>query len=548
MRVVPPPEMVAYLERLGALEHRTRVAAVAPVRVASALPGAAPSPRRRACPRRPSGAVVFARWLTSLANQLTATCCAWIRALVSTLTVLLVISLGVSPSGAQGQEPASSAARQSAPQSSVIEAEALRLPSIETEIRRLEMSQALRPPTVVLIRQPDWRLLVAAIVGNGGLVLLSLVLFMTSRVRRKVRATVAGVPGWVIRRLCRKPAQEPKPPTARPADADVDVGACSTPPLYRSTCSTQDPSDPLINCWLERLDASLRLKHAAMLPDQVWSTDLRSHRGNVRSRNEDFALGFRFHEHDVVLVADGCGGVPYGFQASRIAACAAALKLVDRWPVKATVAVACEDAMREAFTFASAQLAEAAPIYAAPDDEQALLQTTLIIAVASSSRLTMGYIGDGGAVLVRPQEGTEERILQPMKADGGAQNILAGALGPQTLGEPSIETIERRAGDLLLMGTDGIWDYVPESFSKQLIREAVVRGGRLGETLDAALELLAGHQDDLGHVCTDNLTLAVVAPDHRAPRFGPGFWAAGEPAPTASPGEARQVDEEAIPC
>ena len=553
MRVVPPQDMVTYLECLGALEQRARVAAVAPISPVPhrSIPTARLSPSRHG-PLRRTAWTEFLRWIRSLAERVAAACRNWVRTL-SLLTVLLVVVGTTSLSAAQAPEDRAGVATRTArtpahPGSrSVIDAEPVRLWALERQLDPLERDRVSRPPMVIMIREPDWRLLVALIVSYGALGSLSLVMFMRSRIGGRVGAAVAAVPRRVIRRLCRKPTHISEVRTESSAATMTGPTTANEPPVYRSTHSDEDPSDPLINCWLERLDTSLRLKGARSLPDQVWSTDLRSHRGNVRSRNEDFALGFRFHAHDVVVLADGCGGVPCGFQASRIAACAAVVNLVNHLPVTNSDAAACEDALSRAFVFASAKLADASSIYAPPGNEQPLLQTTLLIAVASATRLTMGYIGDGGAVVVRPEDGTEERLLQPMKADGGAPNVLAAVLGPQMIGEPLINTVERRAGDFLLMGTDGIWDFVPESFSKQFMREAVVRGGRVGETLDAALELLAGHQDDLGHVCTDNLTLAVVAPDRSAPRFGPRFWAATPPT-SPSVNEAVGAQEEALPC
>jgi serine/threonine protein phosphatase PrpC len=239
--------------------------------------------------------------------------------------------------------------------------------------------------------------------------------------------------------------------------------------------------------------------------------------------------------------------VPCGYQASRIAVCAAAVKLIDSLTGSADEAGR-ESAVRAAFAFAAEKLADAARIYASPDEGQSLLQTTLIIAVASTSWFTLGYIGDGGAVLVRPRDGTETHVLTPMKAEDGVPNVLAAVLGPQILGEPSVTTFERQPGDLLVMGTDGVWDFVPGSFSKQLVREIMLRRGHVGEALDAALDLLARHQDDLGHVCSDNLTLAVVAPGAERPRFGRGYWkvaAKGGPDPTMT---TVHEQEEGVRC
>lgn len=508
MRVVPPQDMVAYLEHLGALEQHARAAAVVPVSPAPARPIPAPTSASRGNRRGSSTGSLFRRLKSVVADWTARVLRGWMLKMCALMLLILIVA--PSPTAAQPWD-------------------------------YRELMLVSRAPTLITTRDPEEWLLVALIVGYGALGGLSLVLFMRSRIAGKARAVVTAVPGRVIRRLCRKRADSAEGLAESPGPASDE------PPAYRSTRSDDDPSDPLVDCWLERLDATLRLKGAKTLPEQVWSTDFRSHRGNVRSRNEDFALGFRFHAHDVIVMADGCGGVPCGFQASRIAACAAAVLLVSRLPVNATNAAVCEDALREAFASASAKLADATHIYQSTPlgNQQALLQTTLLIAVASQACLTIGYIGDGGAVLIRPTDGTEESVLQPMKAVGGSPNILGAVLGPQMIGEPSINTIQRSHGDLLLMGTDGIWDYVAESFSKQFVREAVVRGGRIGEALESALGLLADHKDEQGYVCADNLTLAVVAPDRTVPRFGSRYWAASAvpPSPSADPAPVAATEE-----
>ena len=57
------------------------------------------------------------------------------------------------------------------------------------------------------------------------------------------------------------------------------------------------------------------------------------------------------------------------------------------------------------------------------------LRTTLIVIVGLKDVFVWGYIGDGGALVVR-RSGAIEHLLVPQKADPAIANVLAASLGP----------------------------------------------------------------------------------------------------------------------
>jgi serine/threonine protein phosphatase PrpC len=144
----------------------------------------------------------------------------------------------------------------------------------------------------------------------------------------------------------------------------------------------------------------------------------------------------------------------------------------------------------------------------------------LIVVIADGEGVGYAYCGDGGACLVRTS-GAVEHFLKPQKAD--QLNVLAASLGPQMQGEPILGILRRGPGDLLLVGTDGVFDRVEESFPKDVLRAAIHFNGELETTARLILEELAAKQDEFGFICDDNLTLALAA-GGSPPVLTAGFW------------------------
>ena len=78
----------------------------------------------------------------------------------------------------------------------------------------------------------------------------------------------------------------------------------------------------------------------------------------MRSQNEDVGVTFGIGDFDVLIVADGCGGIPHGREAAYLAAASAGIRLIQmlgtppRWGFPDV-----EDAIRSAIWSAHHQLA-----------------------------------------------------------------------------------------------------------------------------------------------------------------------------------------------
>jgi protein phosphatase PTC7 len=257
-----------------------------------------------------------------------------------------------------------------------------------------------------------------------------------------------------------------------------------------------------------------------------WRIGVRSVSGQVRSANEDFARGFVLGDAAALIIGDGCGGVPHGAHASHLAVRAARDSLVSELAERG--AECAGHAIAVAFDAATQRLAGAAS-QIGDDRLNGGLRTTLIVVVGTATEYHWGYIGDGGMVL-RRADGTCAAILKPQR--GAASNILAASLGPQIAGRPCFGTIARRDGDLLLVGTDGVFDHLCEDFPGQVLKLAINRGGNLDMAAEEVLRGFADEQDEFGYLCDDNLTLGLMM--NGQPDVGREFWDLAQRAPNAA--------------
>ncbi len=234
-------------------------------------------------------------------------------------------------------------------------------------------------------------------------------------------------------------------------------------------------------------------------------------KGHVRKRNEDRCEAFRVACAEVVVVADGLGGHPGGAQAARIAVRSATTHLRRELPrtardcrpggVRALVAEAIWHAGRD-IALAAARGGHA------PD----ALRTTLVVAVALADTYVVGHIGDGGAVVHR-RSGEVDVLLVPQKGD--SPNVVAASLGPETEGSPAISVFPRRAGDLLLVMTDGVADRVPGTFPSAVRAVIDEERGDARRAVRRVLRTLAEAEDEVGYVFDDNMTLGLLGTPER---------------------------------
>ena len=246
----------------------------------------------------------------------------------------------------------------------------------------------------------------------------------------------------------------------------------------------------------------MRLKFAA-------ATDV----GRMRSNNEDSYLSHA----PVAAVADGMGGAAAGEVASSIAIEElAALRDRGPWPNETA---ATED-LKQAILRANRRIRE----MAASNREMDGMGTTLVALIEDGDVIHLANVGDSRAYLLRQgelsqvtvdhslvQELVDEGRLRPEDAERHPQrSIITRALGINPEVEFDLFTYKLRAGDRLLLCSDGLSDVVePAEIRNVLLR---VRDGQ------KAAERLVEVANE--HGGPDNITVIVVEPDE-GPREDP---------------------------
>lgn len=277
-----------------------------------------------------------------------------------------------------------------------------------------------------------------------------------------------------------------------------------------------EPSEPTV--------VSHRLQHIAE-SDLIsmrgnWKLGSYSTKGNVRSENQDFVADFELNNYQVLSIADGCGGVPYGAEASRIAVETCCTEIFRQLVIGK---VSADLAIERGFAAASDALVSRG-IELELTTLESGLRTTLIVAIGTATQFYWGYIGDG-ALRVISSTGDHFECMAAHRSNPLITNVLAASLGPTIHGKPSFGNKKRERGDVLIAGTDGVFDRVGDRFSRELMRMAVFYKGDLIQATRESVEQLAQVVDANSHsfICDDNLTLGLMMDGHQ-PDFLPEFW------------------------
>jgi hypothetical protein len=233
----------------------------------------------------------------------------------------------------------------------------------------------------------------------------------------------------------------------------------------------------------------------------------------VRSRNDDFALAFELAGCQVAMIADGVSGEPLGGAAAFTACRSAAWSVIQQLGAPGAVPSKLEQVAGQAIRAAAITLVKKASVGGCTRG----FRTTLILVVANAVEYGFAYIGDGEGSILRA-DGRRERFLMPHRAEGQPANLLSACLGPTILGAPVTGSLPRLPGDLLVMGTDGVFsDAVefPESLMSGLLRASVTFAGNLQLVVDQVIAELCSAQDDQGFLFDDNLSLALMGTGHQ---------------------------------
>lgn len=227
--------------------------------------------------------------------------------------------------------------------------------------------------------------------------------------------------------------------------------------------------------------------------------------GRMRSRNEDvFMLRPEF---GFLAVADGMGGTSAGHIAARIA--------VDEVADHLSEISKCRDIAScdivEAITNANLVVHERGQVYT---DFQGM-GTTLVSLVVNEYTATLGHVGDSRAYLLRKKELSrmtrDHSVVQDLVDRGELtmeqarvahnRNLVTRCIGPFEQVEPEITVHELEPGDVVMMCTDGVSDFISDEEIREIMdahsHSLPILLGSLIETADK-------------HGSTDNIT-AVVA-------------------------------------
>lgn len=222
-------------------------------------------------------------------------------------------------------------------------------------------------------------------------------------------------------------------------------------------------------------------------------TALRTDTGRQRRDNEDNA----FARAPVFVVADGMGGAQAGEVASQIAIETFEQGLPDSGSPEERLATRVREANHQIHELSRA------------DRERAGMGTTLTAAYVDDTSVAIAHVGDSRAYLFR--EGKLERLTQdhslveelvrqqkltPEQAAGHPQrSIITRALGPEATVEVDTSTYPVRAGDILLLCSDGLTTMISEERVGEILGEAGSLDARAGALIDAANE--AGGRDNI---------------------------------------------------
>jgi protein phosphatase len=219
--------------------------------------------------------------------------------------------------------------------------------------------------------------------------------------------------------------------------------------------------------------------------------------GRQRRDNEDSA----FARAPMFVVADGMGGAQAGEVASRIAIEAFERALPDSGTPEERLAERVRDANRQIYERSRVE------------HERAGMGTTLTAAYLDDAGVAIAHVGDSRAYMFR--EGTLRRLTQDhslvnelvsrgklteeQAAEHPQRSIITRALGPEPTVEVDTWTYPVRAGDVLLLCSDGLTSMISEERMTAILSTA--------QTLDGAANGLIDEANDAGG--RDNITIVL---------------------------------------
>jgi PPM family protein phosphatase len=226
-------------------------------------------------------------------------------------------------------------------------------------------------------------------------------------------------------------------------------------------------------------------------------TTCKTDTGRQRRDNEDSA----FARSPVFVVADGMGGAQAGEVASRIAVEAFEHGLPDSGSPEERLATRVREANAQIYERSRA------------DRGRAGMGTTLTAAYVDDTHVAIAHVGDSRAYLFR--DGTLQRLTQDhslvdelvrrgklteeQAAEHPQRSIITRALGPEPDVEVDTWTYPARAGDVVLLCSDGLTSMISEERVRAILAEH--------DNLDEAADELIREANEAGG--RDNITVVL---------------------------------------
>ena len=220
----------------------------------------------------------------------------------------------------------------------------------------------------------------------------------------------------------------------------------------------------------------------------------KTHKGLVRPTNQDSLLV----SHNLYGVADGMGGHRGGETASRIAVQVVRNLLQGKTPEENSLRISMDAANRRIFDMQRHELALSG------------MGTTLTVLWENRAELLIAHVGDSRAYLYRDGalscqtqdhsvvgELLRNHVITPAIAKTHPyRSVITRALGTDPTVEPDILHVEKKAGDVWLVCSDGLYNMVEDAEISEVL-------GKLSDepAADRLLELALDHG---GH---DNVSL-----------------------------------------
>jgi serine/threonine protein phosphatase PrpC len=196
--------------------------------------------------------------------------------------------------------------------------------------------------------------------------------------------------------------------------------------------------------------------------------------GNYRENNEDSIEIKQQNDMTIAIVADGMGGQAYGEIASK-----RAIEVVPRELRKHLGNAAAADATPAAICKSVLQANEEIITLGTLDRDMKNMGTTIVLALwrPKTAEMHVANLGDSRAYLIREgnieqltidhslaQALVENKTISPAEAkEHRFRNVLWKYLGSKEIGQgPDVKSIPVRAGDRLLLCSDGLSGPVPD--------------------------------------------------------------------------------------